>query len=327
MAFDVRTNVRLAARTLRREPTFLVTAVLSLSVAIALNTTMYSMFDAMFNPQVAGRNAERMFTVRYFGDVRHTLGPDSIGAALATGARTYDAVTGFRFTTTDVGIVRGERSRETSPSYVRPDFFDVLGVRLEEGRIAVAGAGEQQSIVISDRLRGELFPDTRQVIGRTLVLDGRASTVVAVARRYAGFSVLDVDVWVIASRANGETVPTNLLRARDGMTRADVEGELATVSARLATAAGELPRDTRFVIRSVVRGAYVMSLHWALAGGVVAVLLVACANLGNLQFARGLNRGREIAVRSAVGARKATSSPVVDRGRRARGGWIGPRVW
>jgi len=295
-------DVRLAARTLRREPTFLVTAVLSLAVAIALNTTLYAMFDAMFNPRAAGSHAEHVFGVRYYGDVRHVLERDAVARALATGERTYDAETGWRPAGETVGIARGDRARETMPLYVRPDFFGVLGIQPSDGRFVAAGAGEQQSIVISDRLRAELFPDTRSVVGRTLMLDGRASTVVAVVRRYSAFFVLDADVWVFASAANGEQVPVNLIRRRAGATAADINRELTTLAARLAAAAGESPRDTRFYVKTVVRAFYVSTIDWALAGGVIAILLVACANLGNLQFARGLNRAREIAVRSAVGA-------------------------
>ena len=295
-------NIRVAARTLRREPTFLVTAVLSLAVAIALNTTMYSMFDAMLNPRVAGAHPERIYAVRYFGDVRHVLPRDVVPQTLATGGRTYDAVTGYRGPSLTVGIARGERVRETEPLFVRPDFFDVLGVRPAEGRVVAAGAGEQQSIVISDRLARELFADGRSPVGTTVTLDGRASTIVAVTRRYTGFTVLDADVWVIASRANDERVPVNLIRARAEQTKADVDRELVTLAARLAAAAGESPRDTRFYLKPITLEFTVWGFHYALIGGVVAVLLVACANLGNLQFARGLNRGREIAVRSAVGA-------------------------
>jgi putative ABC transport system permease protein len=296
------TNVRLAARTLRREPTFLVTAVLSLAVAIALNTTMYSMFDAMLRPRVAGAYPERIYSFRYYGDVRHVLGPEAVRQALATGGRTYDAITGYRHSSVTVGIARGDRIRETAPFYVRPDFFDAIGIRAAQGRFVAARAGEQQSIVISDRLEGELFADGQPAVGTSVMLDGRPSTIVAVARRYGGFTVLDADVWVFASDANRELVPVNLIRAREGRTRTDIDGELVTLAARLASAAGESPRDTRFYLKPIALEFTVFGVHYALIGGVVAVLLVACANLGNLQFARGLNRGREIAVRSAVGA-------------------------
>ena len=296
-------NIRLAARTLRREPTFLVTAVLSLAVAIALNTTLYAMFDAMLNPRVAGGHPERVYNLQYYGDVRHVLPRNAVPEALATGRGTYDAATGYRKTLTTVGIARGDRAREVTPLTVRPNFFDVMGVRATEGAFIGARGGEQQAIVISDRLRAELFPDTREVAGTTVSLGGQPSTIVGVARRYSGFSVLDADVWVIASRANDEQVPLNLIRARERATRADVDRELSTLAARLAAAAGEAPRETRFYIKPIMLEFTMWGFHYAIIGGVVAILLVACANLGNLQLARSLNRGTEIAVRSAIGAR------------------------
>ncbi len=295
-------NIRLAARTLRREPTFAITAILSLAVAIALNTSMYSMFDAMLRPRVAGGHPERVYTLQYYGDVRHVLPRDAVAQALATGERTYDALTGYRRATATVAIARGDRVREASPLVVRPDFFDVMGVRPIEGAFVGSSAGEQQSIVISDRLRGELFPDSRQVVGTTVVLDNRPSTIVGVARRYPAFSVLDADVWVIASGANNEQVPINLIRARAGAAKEDLFAELSTLAARLAVAAGESPRDTRFYIKPILLQFTMWGFHYALIAGVLAILFVACANLGNLQLARSLNRGTEIAVRSAVGA-------------------------
>jgi len=295
-------NLRLAARTLRREPTFLITAVLSLAVAIALNTTLYSMFEAMLEPRVAGGHPERVYTLQYYGDAAHVLPRDAVSQTLATGGRTYDGLTGYRKTTITVGISRGDRAREVAPLTVRADFFDVLGVRPIEGVFVATQAGEQQAIVISDRLRGELFPETRTVVGTAVTLGGRPSTIVAVVHRNSAFSVINADVWTIASGANDEQVPLNLIRAREGATAKDVYEELTTLAARLALAAGE-PTQTRFVIKSIMREFTMWGFHYALIGGVVAILLVACANLGNLQLARSLNRGTEIAIRSAVGAR------------------------
>src|SRR5262249_55731311 len=76
-----------------------------------------------------------------------------------------------------------------------------------------------------------------------------------------------------------------------------------TLAARLALAAGESPGNTRFYNKSIMVEFTMWGFHYALIGGVVAILLVACANLGNLQLARSLNRATEIAVRSAIGAR------------------------
>ena len=83
MAVALPGNIRLAARTLRREPTFLVTAVVSLAVAIALNTTMYSAFDALLDPRVAGGHPERVYNIRYYGDVPHVLARNAVPQALA----------------------------------------------------------------------------------------------------------------------------------------------------------------------------------------------------------------------------------------------------
>src|SRR5437016_10759912 len=92
----VKQNVRIAARTLLRQRVFLVAALLSLAVAIAVNTTMYSMLDAMMNPRIAGAHPERLYFIRYYGNVRHGLPRDAVASALRTGLRSYEAATGYR---------------------------------------------------------------------------------------------------------------------------------------------------------------------------------------------------------------------------------------
>ena len=99
----LRQNIRVAVRSLLRQRVFSVAAVVSLGVAIAVNTTMYSLFDAMLNPRIAGVHPERVYTLRYFGNVTRTLPPDAIPSALRTGLRSYEGVTGYRWTSFSMG--------------------------------------------------------------------------------------------------------------------------------------------------------------------------------------------------------------------------------
>jgi predicted permease len=299
----LRQNIRVAVRSLLKQRVYSVAAVVSLGVAIAVNTTMYSLFDAMLNPRIAGVHPERVYTLRYFGNVTRVLAPDAIPSALRTGLRSYEGVTGFRSATFSMTVEAGGKIRDVRVLQVRPDFFSVMGVPVLEGRAVGSSANDGvAAVVLSDRLRAQLFPDDAPAIGASFSFDGRPGRIAAVTRQYAGFAALDAEAWVIETEAVDQRVPVNLIRLRPGFDIPSLERELATVAARLAVAANELPRTTRFVYSPITQQFRVQGLHYALIAAVIAVLLVACANLSNLQFARGLDRARELAVRASLGA-------------------------
>jgi predicted permease len=299
----LRQNIRVAVRSLLKQRVFSVAAVVSLGVAIAVNTTMYSLFDAMLNPRIAGVHPERMYTLRYFGNVARSLSPEAISSALRTGLRSYEGVTGYRWASVSMTVEAGGRVRDARVVQVRPDFFSVMSVPVLEGRAVASTANDGvASVVLSDRLRAQLFPNDTPAVGAAFSFDGRPGRVAAVTHQYAGFDGLDAEAWVIETEAVDQLVPVNLIRLRAGFDIPSVERELATVAARLAVAAGESARETRFVYRPITQQFRAQGLHYALVGAVLAVLLVACANLSNLQFARGLDRARELAVRASLGA-------------------------
>lgn len=296
-------NLRVALRSLRRQPMFLATSVLSLAIAIGLNTTVYSMLDAMLNPRIAGAHPERLYTIRYFGDVRHVLPAGAVTEALRDGLRSYQAVSGYKAATAAATVARGDFARDVRPIYVRSDFFQVAGVAPIDGRfIPNADASGATPAVISDRLRNELFAGDASPIGASITLDGRVLKVAAVARRYSTFDALDTDLWVIESGDREAALPVDLIRMRAGFDPGSMNRELSVLAGRLALDAGESPKDTRFYFKPIARQFRVSGIHLALIAMVVAVLLVACANLSNLQLARGLDRGRELAIRASLGA-------------------------
>ena len=298
----LRQDVRVAWRILRRQRLYLATTVASLGVAIAVNTTIYSMLDAMMHPRIAGAHPERLYTLRYYGDVRHVLPANAIPSALSTGLRSYEAVSGYRAVAGSITAVHGGLVADGQLTHVRDDFFPVVGVPAVDGRLAPLRTSDGvPSIVISDRLRGTLFPSGASAVGAVLVVDGRRARVIGVARRYVAFDGLDADVWMFDAAGDKET-PVNLLRLRERFSPAALENELNTVAARLAFAAGESPRDSRFILKPITRQFQIRGLHYALVAVAAAILLVACANLSNLQLARGLDRVRELAVRASLGA-------------------------
>jgi len=300
-----RSTLRIAARTLRRHKGFATVAVLSIAVAIALNTVMYSLMDAMLDPRISARQPDHIYSIAYYGDRLHRLGPDDVSKALAARFPNFEGLTGSRWYDSNwmAEPLLENRSRymRARPQVVRANYFDFLGTQPLEGRTFLPRDEGTQNIVVSDRLARKLFPDESPV-GRSLLVDGNGFTVIGVVARNATFGPLFSDAWLL-KQGSARAVDVSLMRFREKVDPHAIADQLKDVASQLALAAGETPGETAFRGRAFVsRHAVLNSFHYALIGAVVAVLIVACANLANLQLARGLSRNRELALRSAVGA-------------------------
>jgi putative ABC transport system permease protein len=261
--------------------------------------------EGMLDPRINVEAPDNLYAVQYFGDFGNKLGAVGVERALRAGISHLGGATGYRteWRSSDAPLAEnGVRYQRVSPTIVRPNFFEVLGARASQGRTFAVGDEETSATaVISDRLAIKLFPD-QSPVGRMMTLDGVGYTVIGVVERSSMFPPLSGNMWILRPAATRE-VRINLLRLNRRVDPPKVEGELATIAAQLALAAGEKPGSTRFYGEGVVHRQFeIKQLHYALIGAVVAVLLVACANLANLQLARGLARGRELALRAAVGA-------------------------
>src|SRR5437762_4103802 len=118
-------DVRLAVRTLVKHPGFTTVAVVSLALAIALNTTMYSVIDALVNPKLDMREPDRLYFVRFYGNPHRPIPRTAMEEALASGRQGYEGVTGsgvYRPMWTPV-IEHGDRFVEGQARFVRPDYF------------------------------------------------------------------------------------------------------------------------------------------------------------------------------------------------------------
>ncbi|MGH7678205.1 MAG: ABC transporter permease [Gemmatimonadaceae bacterium] len=311
-------TLRIALRTLGRHRGFTIVAVLSLAIAIALNTTMYSALDALIYPKIAARKPENVYMFWYFGfrglqmvNPSHTN--VEIERAIRTGSRNLEDLSGFGGSSRWTGArsaaplaENGSRYRRVSPQVVRANFFDFLGTRPLEGRTFRADDEREGYLptVISERLAGHLFPGESPV-GQTVTLDGRGFAVIGVVQRSTVFAPLDGDMWILR-QPGAPPLRINLIRLKERIPAHMLRDELRLAAAQLAHAAGEGVSETGFRGMALKTEQFEFDqFHFALIGGVVAVLLVACANLANLQLARGLARSRELATRSAVGASRA----------------------
>jgi putative ABC transport system permease protein len=297
---DMRRDIRIATRSLVRHPTFAITATLALALAIAVNTTMFSVLDAMINPRIGAAHPEELYSMRYYGfyGVRWSS-PD---LALAAGGKMFSGVTSGSYYFGGGVVERGDVVRRAEVMTVRANFFSFLGVSPLEGTLTPPADPAQAAatIIISDRLRAELFRDGESPVGQSLIVDGTPLRIIGVARYYGAVSELNQDIWGFP--APSRTLTSNLIRLRPGVTLQEAERELNIFAARIALGENQQTKDARFALKPIGQQFEVQRFHYALIGAGIAVLLVACTNLANLQLARGIGRASELALRSALGA-------------------------
>jgi putative ABC transport system permease protein len=297
-------RLRHSLRTLTRQKRFAVTAIVCLGVAIALNTTMYSVLDGLISPRSEIRDPEQLHEVTWFGDYRQTVPMHEKLAALHSTSFQDGIASTYWPRPEDRLIEAGAQLREAIVSVVSPNYFAVHGVRPLAGRLLDARDSVSQTgaVVLGERMWKQLFPDAKEFEPAEVLIGGQGRPVVGIVSKGAGFRL--VDVWMLPNAnqlVNAGWMP-KIVRRKAGVTAAQAEAELALISQRFRVASGE-GSEAGWRFRHADRPSYSeWNFRYALVGSVFAVLLIACANLANLQLARGVSRARELATRSAVGA-------------------------
>jgi putative ABC transport system permease protein len=303
-----RQHFRLAARSFSRHPGFSIVAVLSLALAIALNTTMYSVIDSLVNPRLDVKDPEGLYWLTIWGDFRHKVDEPTRASLLRSGFNAYEAVTLYNGSgnSRQVAVEYKRQYQQVATAVVAPNFFNVLGARPTAGRTFTDTDvnAETQPVVITDGLAHALFTHGESPIGKVIDIDGAPAPIVGVVSGAAHLPERTADLYQLPAPGSVlSNIPSNVVRLRKGVSIAAADNQLHVLSARFATLLGVTPKDVWFQLSPMKRPQFrIWGFHYALIGAVVAVLLVACANLANLQLARGIGRSRELALRAALGA-------------------------
>jgi ABC-type transport system, involved in lipoprotein release, permease component len=301
-------NFRYALRSLAKAPIFTIVASVSLALALAVNTTVFALADAVVHPVVPYHDDGRAFTIRYFSFAKNAATLEDRYDAIRNGLHSAETVVPYYLTPTSIQV--GNTIEDELVANIPLELFGIVGVRPGVGRAFNAtdtARAAQPVAMISYGLWLSRFHE--QPLQRHLTLTvGRGNyEVVGVMPRSMHFPVQDV--WLPPGKLVGDSAtrrfgPFALVRLNRGETKASATNELNVVFAGLNAAMAPAPAVSGRLIAltggsstgSLARAANFMFL------AVGTVLLIACANLGTMLIARGMARRREIAIRIALGA-------------------------
>jgi predicted permease len=331
---EMRGDMRYGLRALLKSPGFTLVGIISMGLGIGLTTNVYSSkWALLFRDLPAAANAKDLVMLQQSAD--GDLAPVSYYyieqyrdlKGLFTGVAAFE--TGIPFNLTFQGDMNAKPERVFG-QLVSPDYFSVLGVRAQRGRVLsgeLDKPGDAPVVVISDRFWRHRLDSSPNALGQILRLNGQVATIVGITpKNFNGaLSVNPSELFVpiTAPAALATELANDVLHQRNakeflammclapGVTIDSAEAGLDAITRRLdeQDPSSPLRTDKGRRVTLLPAGTSIpipRKLKPALIGFFVALMglvsALACMNLANMLMARGANRRKELAIRLAVGA-------------------------
>jgi predicted permease len=315
----VAANLRSGIRLMCKSPAFSITVILTLTLGIGANSAVFSAIDAILLRPLPFPNGNELMLLRQFDRTAKNNSASFVAPSrLEDWNRlntTFQAISGWY--TEDASEVSGALPERVTEALVAPRFLEVWGVAPALGRDftpAEERYGGPDAVLISDSYWRHRFHADPNVVGKTLRVEKWSYTIIGVLPASFLFPDRGVEMWTPSpadapiAQDRRSTWFKVIGRLKPGVTVAQARANLAGVQAQLGRQYPLTDRNLAVEVESLKENTVAGPRRslWVLFGSVSLLLLIACINIAALLLARTTDREREISVRFALGASRAS---------------------